>query len=1079
VPAHVATEGVQFAFYGTGATGQQYMQADHTFADVSTLTSPDLPLVTVVAGATQVKSVTIANGGQQYTTAPKVTFSNPPAGGVTATGTAVLSNIGAVTEVIITNAGYGYTSAPTVTFMGGGGSGGATGTAQLGQVYTTTQLVSIPVPAVQNTSSPLPFFVGAVDSNVLVINNGLVATPTSSSVGDAVYGFLEVNYDAAGALDVDVTTVDQFGLPFRVEFLKDDKTPITTNYPYNQGVGTLAGLDRAKIFEDFKAQYPLPTDPWSASWAQGAYDAKGKIDPSGTPIRLVPTRSLLTDPTYADQLGGLTTYYDGVLDKFFDYYQDNDFVFSQSRQGGSKLNPGPNYGTVWSGRMVTVEGTYTPGTPVDPSNTFGIEALQLTGQTGITGVTVNDNGNGAGTYAQAPTVTIGLPDQHGGKQATATAIMSGVLNPNGTGLSIAGFRIDNPGSGYTTVPSVTFAGGGGTGASAKAVINEFPGCVVNIYNPLSIQANAKANKLPSWMTTGSIAWDKTLPSAMVAASAQAFASNAVDPGVNTPTSSTPNDAAGATPLGTALGEIENVIASAFTRGIATMPSKTAFSSDPSKPALLSPQQFVAGTSYNPISWAADPTGQNLSGGTLTPGAYWYAFTTVDAHGNETVPTRTVKVTLNSQQNAAQLYWSPIPPDQSQLVANFRVYRGTTPQTLKLVGQVANNVTPPATGFIDGDPKNPPPPSANAALPYQFYAAGQTYDAFSKFLHDTFINGLGYGFAYDDQGNFSSNVGFTASTNPSFTRIVINDLGKAERFDIGGPSTAVAGTMFQATVTAEQGDMLSFSSTDPQAVLPPGGAFDPSATFPITLKTAGVQMVTVSDAKGAKAAFSVTVSPGQAAKLGFVGQPTFAYANRFFKTPVSVQVQDTYGNSVAHGGDQVSLKFISPNGATLLGQTKANTAANGLATFPLTGPTGLRVSRPGNYAFKATYTGTALNLASATSQTFSISTPAKTKVFAPTKVTVNSSFVITVRGPDQFFQDTVTFAVSPALNAWVRDADGRLRPFNGFKYTFTAADLGVKKFTVSLGAPVTKRTLTANLLVAPDLRGSTFVQVTKP
>jgi hypothetical protein len=1098
VPAHIATKGVQFGFYGSGSNGQQYLQADHTFADVSTLTSTDLPLVTVVAGASQVASVTITGGGTQYTTAPAVTFDAPPSGGVTATGTAIVSG-GVVTGITITNAGFGYTTPPHVNFSGGGGAG-ATATAALGQTYTTTQTVTIPVPQVQNVSSALPFFVGAVDSGVLPVNSNLVATPTSSSAGDAVYGFFELN-NAIGlnaqqapvtsTLDVDVTTVDQFGIPFRVEFLQaDGETPITSMYPYNEGVGTLPGLDRASIFEAFKAEHPTG-DPWSASWAQGAYNAQGQIDPSGTPIRLVPTRSLLTDPAYDGQLGGLATYYDDVLDAFFDYYKTDDFVYWQGSQGGSGLNSAANLGTVWSGRTVTVSGTaYTANTPVDPRNTFGIEALQLTGQSGITEVKVT--GNGAGTYAQIPTVTIGAPDQPGGVRATATAIMAGVVNPVlGTGLSVAAIRIDNPGSGYTSPPTVTFTGGGKptqqhpdpdptTLATATAMINEFPGCVVNIYNPRSIQANA--NSLPSWMTTDTNAvrhpnWDLSSPSAMVAAAAQAFASNTVDPGVNDPTVTTPNSMAGATPLGTALGEIENVIVSAFTRGIATMPSKTAFSnSDPSQRALLSPQQFLAGTSNAPSSWTADPIGQNLSGGTLTPATtYLYAVTTVDAAGNETVPTRTVQVQLNSQQNAAQLQWSPT---TLPLVAAFRIYRGTSPQNLKLVGQVANSSTAPADRFTDGDPNNQPPANAGVAPPYQFYEAGQTYDAVSKFLHEQFINGLGYGFAFDDQGNFSTNVEFGANAAPPITRIVINDWGQAERFDITGPTTAVAGISFQATVTAEVGDILTFSSSDPQAVLPASGVHNHLTTsVHITLKTAGVQTVTLSDQTGRQAVFSVTVSPGQAAQLGFVGQPTFAYANRFMKTPVGVQVQDLYGNAVSHGGDQVSLAFVSANGARLLGQTKTNTAANGLATFPRTGPSGLRVSKPGNYAIQATYTGSSLVLAPATSQTFSISQRAKAQVVAPATVKANVAFVITVRGPDQYFQDTVTFRAAPAGNARVVDADGILRPFNGFKYTFTAADQGVKRFTVSLGAPVKTRTLTAYLFTAPDLSGSTTVKVT--
>ena len=103
--------------------------------------------------------------------------------------------------------------------------------------------------------------------------------------------------------------------------------------------------------------------------------------------------------------------------------------------------------------------------------------------------------------------------------------------------------------------------------------------------------------------------------------------------------------------------------------------------------------------------------------------------------------------------------------------------------------------------------------------------------------------------------------------------------------------------------------------------------------------------------------------------------------------------------------------------------------------------------------------------------------AKTTVVAPPRVAVNVPFVITVRGPDQYFQDTVTFRLNPAGNGRVVDADGVLQPFNGFKYTFTAADLGVKRFTLSLGAPLGARTLAAYLFTAPHLSGSTTVTVT--
>ena len=221
---------------------------------------------------------------------------------------------------------------------------------------------------------------------------------------------------------------------------------------------------------------------------------------------------------------------------------------------------------------------------------------------------------------------------------------------------------------------------------------------------------------------------------------------------------------------------------------------------------------------------------------------------------------------------------------------------------------------------------------------------------------------------------------------------------------------------------------------------------------------------------------MTVSPGQAAQLGFVGQPTFAYAKRFFTTPVSVQVQDAFGNSVAHGGDQVSLAFVAATGAQLLGQTRTNTNANGLATFPRTGPSGLRVNKPGNYALTATYTGTSLGLAPATSQAFSISRLAKITVSMPAVVSSGVSFQMTIRGADQYFQDTVTMRVTPAGDARVL-VNGQPQALNGFRYAFTAADQGVKTFTVTIGGRAMARTIAAISFTAPHLSGSAAVKVT--
>jgi hypothetical protein len=107
---------------GTGYTNGIYPPS----AQLGTAAAPS---ITVAAGASSVlaKGTLIVGGalptaagnytitgGSNYTYAPTVTISAPPAGGVPATATCTISG-GAVNAITITNQGAGYTAAPTIT----------------------------------------------------------------------------------------------------------------------------------------------------------------------------------------------------------------------------------------------------------------------------------------------------------------------------------------------------------------------------------------------------------------------------------------------------------------------------------------------------------------------------------------------------------------------------------------------------------------------------------------------------------------------------------------------------------------------------------------------------------------------------------------------------------------------------------------------------------------------------------------------------------------------------------------------------------------------------------------------------
>jgi FtsP/CotA-like multicopper oxidase with cupredoxin domain len=102
-----------------------------------------------------------------------------------------------------------------------------------------------------------------------------------------------------------------------------------------------------------------------------------------------------------------------------------------------------------------------------PQAIYGIPTLTITDATGtgadavaeilgVTGITILTGGAG---YTSAPTVTI---NGGGGSDATGVAVL--------TGGAVSSVSLTNSGNGYIYPPAVTFGGGGGAGAAATAVI---------------------------------------------------------------------------------------------------------------------------------------------------------------------------------------------------------------------------------------------------------------------------------------------------------------------------------------------------------------------------------------------------------------------------------------------------------------------------------------------------------------------------------------------------------------------------------------------------------------------------------
>lgn len=127
-PRHANLTPINFAILRYSDVLLMYAEAENELKNIPTPAAYDaINLVRRRAYAIGgIKTITITDGGNGYTTAPTVTFSG--AGEATATATVVAGKVTAVTLTrnALTDYNYGsYTSAPAISFSGGNGTGAA------------------------------------------------------------------------------------------------------------------------------------------------------------------------------------------------------------------------------------------------------------------------------------------------------------------------------------------------------------------------------------------------------------------------------------------------------------------------------------------------------------------------------------------------------------------------------------------------------------------------------------------------------------------------------------------------------------------------------------------------------------------------------------------------------------------------------------------------------------------------------------------------------------------------------------------------------------------------------------------
>lgn len=175
---------------------------------------------TSVIGTGYVRSIILNNDGYGYTSAPNVSISTAPVGGINATAVAITTVKNkkiAIQEILLTHAGSGYVTEPNITITGGGGIGAAATCSVVtsgkkgvisisitngGVGYSTTPNVIVGSPAL---SPNLPAVLKAVVSSTGTISairisnsgEGFYTSPTitvglAATVGIGTFWFNEI-----------------------------------------------------------------------------------------------------------------------------------------------------------------------------------------------------------------------------------------------------------------------------------------------------------------------------------------------------------------------------------------------------------------------------------------------------------------------------------------------------------------------------------------------------------------------------------------------------------------------------------------------------------------------------------------------------------------------------------------------------------------------------------------------------------------------------------------------------------------------------------------------------------------------
>ena len=421
----------------------------------------------------QLNPIWVSSSGAGYTSEPTVTIQG---GGVReAQARAIVQKdptsdlFGRVVGFWVTDAGEGYKSTPNITI----GYGQAFG--NFGEYGISTETVDRNVGSGNISISN----VGAVRVGSLTLN-APVRTGDAQGVqgGDAITGSILI--DIGG--DVDANTLSLAGGGgARGVIITGDATVMPSAYSAGSIGNARSGsitLSARQVVNSSTSASTLVTLTGSTGLPVQIGVAQGGLN--NTPGSLNGTL-VLRDATNT-----------GVGD--FQVYAPAPGEI-QAALGNIPLDPNHLLGAPRVSNDLAISGLVTPATSTDDNGNVRVDESLVTVEVGsymgkltllrraetqatatvsngrVTLITPDQGGQ---LYASTPTVII---TGGGIEQAQASAFVSkGTVvapngpNPDGSSVLTVGNGLDNPGSGYFTVPQVTFEGGGGSGVVAVAVL---------------------------------------------------------------------------------------------------------------------------------------------------------------------------------------------------------------------------------------------------------------------------------------------------------------------------------------------------------------------------------------------------------------------------------------------------------------------------------------------------------------------------------------------------------------------------------------------------------------------------------